>query len=54
MVAGPTDGAGNNEPDMKTVTVETTYRVRYDSITENPIVGDASLLTVSQTFLADD
>lgn len=46
---GPTDGAGNPVPDMKTVVVEATRLTRYTS-GGTPIVNDRSLEVVRRTF----
>ena len=39
---GPTDGAGNPEPGIKTVVVEATYRVRY-TVAGAPLMNTSSL-----------
>ncbi len=51
--AGPTDGAGNPEPGIKTVVVEATYRVRY-TITGEPIMSANSLKAFIGTLVTDD
>jgi type II secretory pathway pseudopilin PulG len=50
--AGPTDGSGTAEPNMKTIVVEATYWVRYTA-GGVPIENPGSVTTRFQTFLAD-
>jgi type II secretory pathway pseudopilin PulG len=50
--AGPTDGSGTAEPNMKTIVVEATYWVRYTT-GGAPIENAGSVTTRFQTFLAD-
>ena len=50
--AGPTDGSGTAEPNMKTIVVEATYCVRYTA-GGAPIENAGSVTTRFQTFLAD-
>jgi len=50
--AGPTDGSGTAEPDMKTITVEATYWVRYTS-GGAPVENAGSVTTRFRTFVAD-
>ena len=48
--AGPTDGSGTSEPNIKTVVVEATYWVRYTP-GGLPIENDGSLDTRFQTYV---
>jgi hypothetical protein len=50
--AGPTDGSGTAEPDMKTIVVEATYWVRYTA-GGAPIENSGSVTTRFQTLVAD-
>ena len=50
--AGPTDGTGTAEPDIRTVVVEATYRVRYTTAGV-PITDGNSLEASFETFLTD-
>jgi len=50
--AGPTDQSGNPEPNMKTVTIEATYGVRYTLLGE-PILNQRSVETVFHTYVTD-
>ena len=50
--AGPTDQTGTPEPDMKTVTVEATYLVRYTAAGA-PIADQDSLESVFHTFVTE-
>jgi len=50
--AGPTDGSGTAEANMKTVVVEATYWVRY-SAGGVPIENPGSVTARFQTFVAD-
>jgi uncharacterized protein (TIGR02598 family) len=50
--AGPTDGSGTAEPNMKTIVVEATYWVRYTA-GGVPIENPGSVTTQFQTLLAD-
>jgi Tfp pilus assembly protein PilV len=51
--AGPTDGTGTAEPNMKTVTVEASYRVRYTA-GGDPITENASQTVPLRIYLAAD
>ena len=53
VLAGPTDGAGNPEPDIKTIVVEATYLIRY-TLLGVPFERGDSLEVVMSTFVADD
>jgi hypothetical protein len=48
--AGPTDGGGTAEANMKTIVIEATYRVRY-TLAEVPIVQDGGFTTRVHTYL---
>jgi uncharacterized protein (TIGR02598 family) len=50
--AGPTDGSGTAEPNMKTIVVEATYWVRYTG-GGVPIENPGSVTARFQTLLAD-
>ena len=50
--AGPADGTGTAEPDIRTIIVEATYRVRYTA-GGAPITGDNSLEASFGTLLTD-
>jgi hypothetical protein len=50
--AGPTDQSGNPEPNMKMVTIEATYGVRYTLLGE-PIVNQGSVETVFHSYVTD-
>ena len=50
--AGPTDGSGTAEPDMKTIVIEATYWVRYTA-GGAAIRTPESVTTRFQTFLTD-
>ena len=50
--AGPTDGTGTAEPDIRTIVVEATYLVRYTA-EGAPITGENSLEASVGTFLTD-
>ena len=50
--AGPTDGAGTAEPDIRTVVVEATYLVRYTA-GGAPITNENSLEAFFGTLLTD-
>ena len=50
--AGPTDGDGIAEPDIRTVVVEATYRVRY-TLAGEPITNENSLATSFGTLLTE-
>jgi type II secretory pathway pseudopilin PulG len=52
VLAGPTDGSGTAEPNMKRVVVVATYWVRYTA-GGAPIENAGRLTTSFQTFLAD-
>ena len=51
--AGPTDGSGTAEPDIKTVVVESTYWVRY-TLGGVPIENNRSLSMQYQTYITRD
>lgn len=51
--AGPTDGSGTAEPDVKTVVVESTHWIRYTS-GGVPIENDRSLSMQYQTYITRD
>jgi len=50
--AGPTDGSGTADPNMKTIVVEATYWVRYTS-GGVPVENPGSVTARFQTFLAE-
>ena len=50
--AGPTDGTGTAEPDIRTLAVEATYLVRYTA-GGAPITGENSLGTSFGTLLTE-
>ena len=50
--AGPTDGTGTAEPDIRTIVIEATYLVRYTA-GGAPITGDNSLEASFGTLLTD-
>jgi Tfp pilus assembly protein PilV len=50
--AGPTDGSGTAEPEMKTITVEATYWVRYTS-GGVPVENAESVTTRFRTVVAE-
>jgi uncharacterized protein (TIGR02598 family) len=50
--AGPTDGSGTADPNMKTVVVEATYWVRYNA-GGVPIENPGSVTARFQTFVAE-
>jgi len=52
VAAGPTDQSGTPEPNMKTVTVEATFLMRYTS-GGAPLVTPNSIETVFQTFVTE-
>ncbi len=53
VAPGPTDGGNAPEPQMRTITLEATYRVRYTGVANDPDYGSDSLEFVSRTFVAD-
>ncbi len=53
VTAGPSDGAGNAEAQMRSVAVEATYRVRYIGVSSQPDYGTDSLELTSSTFVTD-
>ena len=52
VAPGPTDQTGTPEPDMKTVTVEATYLMRYTA-GGSPLVTPTSVETVFKTFVTE-
>jgi Tfp pilus assembly protein PilV len=52
VAAGPTDGSGSAEANMKTVTVEAAYRVRYTA-GGDPIPRTGSYANVFRTFITE-
>ncbi len=51
--AGPTDGSGTAEPNIKTVVIESTYWVRY-TLAGVPIENNGSLSSQFQTYFTRD